>query len=211
MYRKKRKNTAIAYSWILVLGVEPFVKMIDGYGRLTTPEHNLCESGSIFFFKPLVSEISRRKKNDIRLTAGDAPIEMLLIEMNFVLQGVCQARFQQTVFLSVIYEAGAVDRVSDQKRVQTGFLHVSSRRCADTLNIHSTVQDKICAALMFAVVCHAGVPILGQKCEASNLVRQLKEPVCEGTLIGKICRPLQALLAERSLSVGYFCIAEYGV
>lgn len=53
--------------------------------------------------------------------------------------------------------------------------------------------------------------VLGQKCEASNLVRQLKEPVCEGTLIGKICRPLQALLAERSLSVGYFCIAEYGV
>lgn len=42
-------------------------------------------------------------------------------------------------------------------------------------------------------------------------MRQLKEPVCEGTLIGKICRPLQALLAERSLSVGYFCIAEYGV
>ena len=82
---------------------------------------------------------------------------------------------------------------------------------AQTHNIHSTVQDKICAALLFAVVCHAGVPILGQKCEASNLVRQLKEPVCEGTLIGKICRPLQALLAERSLSVGYFCIAEYGV
>ena len=64
---------------------------------------------------------------------------------------------------------------------------------------------------MFAVVCHAGVPILGQKCEASNLVRQLKERVCEGILIGKICRPLQVLLAERSLSVGYFCIAEYGV
>ena len=28
MYRKNRKNTAIAYSWIFVLGVAPFVKMM---------------------------------------------------------------------------------------------------------------------------------------------------------------------------------------